>query len=252
MLEWLLSPIDPSRGHDLSFAVSWHARAMVLGWGFLAPLAVLMARFFKIMPHQKWPQESDNYLWWRSHWMGQTVVLGLSILGLVLVLPARWEEMNLHRWMGYSVLVLLVFQVALGLLRGSKGGPTAPASDGSLRGDHYDMTPRRYLFENLHKTFGYAVLLLSAVTIMLGLWDANGPRWMWLIISGWWLTFVCLFVILQRRGLAVDTYQAIWGTDPIHPGNRGPDPKWGMHRVRDINEKDQGDGDVWRDRGDRV
>lgn len=233
MLEWLLSPIDTTRMHDVGWAVSWHARTMVLGWGFLAPLAVLTARFFKVMPKQDWPRELDNRLWWQSHWIGQSVVLMLSAVGLMLVLPADWGQMTPHRWAGYGVLTLLAMQVTLGLLRGSKGGPTARTADGSLRGDHYDMTPKRRMFEALHKTFGYAVLLLSAVTILLGLWDANGPRWMWLFLTGWWVTFVFAFCILQKRGLAVDTYQAIWGTDLRHPGNNGPDPKWGMHRKQD-------------------
>ncbi len=231
MLEWLSLPIDAARDHDVSFAVSWHARAMVMGWGVIAPLAVIAARFFKVMPKQNWPQQLDNRHWWRSHWIGQSCVLVLSVIGLTLVMPATWAEMSLHRWMGYGVLTLLIVQVMLGLLRGSKGGPTSPAPDGSPRGDHYDMTPKRRIFEALHKTIGYGVLLLSAGTIIVGLWDANGPRWMWLMLSGWWLTLVCVFVILQKRGMAVDTYQAIWGPDAAHPGNRGPDPGWGMHRL---------------------
>lgn len=232
MLDWLLSPIDAQRAHDVGFAVSWHARAMVLGWGFLAPMSILIARFFKVMPNQNWPQELDNQMWWRSHWMGHSMVLLLSVFGFALVLPADWEQMTLHRWCGYGVLLLLICQVFLGLMRGSKGGPTALASDGSPRGDHYDMTPRRRGFEALHKTIGYGVLLLSVITIILGLWDANGPRWMWGVLVIWWLTFICLFAALQSKGRAVDTYQAIWGTDTSHPGNQGATPKWGMRRVQ--------------------
>lgn len=219
MWEWLLSPIDASRAHEVGFAISWHARSMVLGWGILAPLAVLVARFFKVMPRQDWPRQLDNQTWWRGHWIGQTFVLGLSILGLALVMPPSWGEMSLHRWMGYSVLVAVVAQVALGLARGTKGGPTAPAEDGTLRGDHYDMTPRRRAFEVAHKTLGYGVLLLAASTILMGLWESNGPRWMWLVLAVWWSTLVLVFGIFQKRGMAVNTYQAIWGTDSVHPGN---------------------------------
>jgi len=194
MWDWLLLPIDAGRGHDVGSLVSWHARMMVLGWGVLAPLAVFVARFFKVTPNQNWPEQLDNQLWWRSHWMGQSV------------------------------------QIALGLRRGSKGGPTSPAPDGSIRGDHYDMTPWRRKFEAMHKTIGYGVLILAALTILLGLWDVNGPRWIWIAIVTWWVALVCLFVILQKRGMAVDTYQAIWGTDPVHPGNQNSGSNWGMHR----------------------
>ena len=219
MWEWLLSPIDASRAHEVGYAISWHARSMVLGWGVFAPLAVLVARFFKVMPGQDWPRQLDNQAWWRGHWMGQTLVLGLTFLGLAFVMPPSWSEMSLHRWMGYTVLIGILAQIALGLARGTKGGPTAPAADGTLYGDHYNMTVRRRTFELAHKTLGYGVLLLAASTILLGLWDANGPRWMWMMLITWWVMFALVFGILQKRGMAVDTYQAIWGTDPVHPGN---------------------------------
>ncbi|MDA9865465.1 cytochrome b561 domain-containing protein [bacterium] len=230
MLDWLASSVDPNRAHEVGFAISWHARAMVLGWGVLAPLAVIVARFLKILPGQDWPRELDNPVWWRSHWIGQSIVLGLTIVALVLVMPADFSQMSPHRWLGYTVLIGMLAQVALGLLRGSKGGPTAPAADGSLRGHHYDMTPRRRKFEALHKTLGYAVLFVAGAAILMGLWEANAPRWMWLMIILWWVALICLFYVLQRRGMAVDTYQAIWGDDPMHPGNQRPAPKWGMRR----------------------
>ncbi|WP_299863655.1 cytochrome b561 domain-containing protein [uncultured Hoeflea sp.] len=230
MWDWLLSPVDPSRAHEVGFAISWHARSMVLAWGVLAPLAVIVARFLKIMPGQDWPRELDNPVWWRSHWIGQSIVFVLSIVALVLVLPADFSQMSLHRWLGYCVLAGLVVQVALGLFRGSKGGPTAPAADGSLRGHHYDMTPWRLSFEAIHKTLGYGLLCLAAATILMGLWETNGPRWMWLSILVWWVFLIGLFCILQGRGMAVDTYQAIWGADPAHPGNQRPAPKWGVRR----------------------
>lgn len=243
MWDWLLTPVDPSRAHDVGFAVSWHARTMVLGWGILAPLTVLIARFLKIMPGQDWPRELDSPVWWRSHWIGQSVVSLLSLAALVLVLPAEFSQMSLHRWLGYAVLAGMVAQVVLGICRGSKGGPTSPARDGSPRGHHYDMTPWRRSFEMLHKTLGYSVLFLAAITILAGLWDTNAARWMWLSLSLWWIFLISLFCILQKRGMAVDTYQAIWGDDPSHPGNQGPAPKWGMRRLATR----QGGGDVRRD-----
>jgi hypothetical protein len=220
---------------------------MVLGWGILAPLSVLIARFFKILPSQNWPKELDSKVWWRSHWVGQTVVFGLSVVGMVLVLPLTWVASGWHGTVGYGVLVLLLLQVALGVFRGSKGGPTAPASDGSPRGHHYDMTPWRRGFEALHKALGYGLLGLAMLAILLGLWSANGPRWMWIALLIWWPVLIAAFFVMQRRGMAVDTYQAIWGADPSHPGNRLPHPNWGVRRPGD-NRK--GDAHVRRDRGD--
>ncbi len=244
-MDWLLGPIDPTRAHEVGLAISWHARLMVLGWSVLAPLAVIIARFFKVMPGQDWPRTLDNQVWWRSHWIGQSIVVGLSCIGLALVLPSDLAAMSLHNWLGYAVLTGATLQILLGLFRGSKGGPT----DTELRGHHYDMTPWRRMFEASHKLIGYGTIVLAMCTIALGLWKANGPVWMWLALAVWWTLLVIVFVQLQRRGMAIDTYQAIWGTDRAHPGNQGPAPGWGMTRLGD---KTEGEGDVRRHRGDGV
>ena len=59
-----------------------------------------------------------------------------------------------------------------------------------------------------------------AAAILTGLWLANGPVWMWLCLGLWWLVLAMVATVLQRRGWAIDTYQAIWGPDPLLPGNR--------------------------------
>lgn len=248
MWEWLVSPIDPSGLHDVSSAISWHARAMVLGWGIVAPLSVLVARFFKIMPGQNWPVVLDSKVWWRSHWMGQSFVFCLTILGLYLVLPSDFSKMSFHGWLGYSVVTALVLQVLLGVFRGSKGGPNEVGRD-SPRGHHYDMTRWRRAFEALHKTLGYSVLALAAIAITFGLWKANAPNWMWVCLGLWWCVLLIGFFAMQRRGMAIDTYQAIWGSDPEHPGNQMPHPGWGVRRPGDDwKEEDY----VRDDRGNRL
>ncbi|MEM7695962.1 MAG: cytochrome B [Pseudomonadota bacterium] len=237
-MDWLLAPIDPTRAHEVGLAISWHGRAMVLAWGVLAPLAVIAARFLKILPWQDWPRELDSHVWWRSHWIGQSVVVLLSVVGVALVASFNPATMTLHNWLGYTLLLVLCTQVILGLFRGSKGGPTALAPDGSPRGHHYDMTPWRLTFEALHKTLGYGALALAAAVILTGLWKANAPVFMWLAILLWWALLGVVFTRLQQRGMAIDTYQAIWGDDPKHPGNQRPRPGWGMRRPAFSNEDD--------------
>lgn len=244
MFEWIVAPIDPTRAHEIGFAVSWHARSMVLAWGVLAPLAVLIARFFKVLPGQDWPREVDNLVWWRSHWIGQSIVLGLTAIGFSLVLPLNLNAMSLHNWLGFVLIAFLAVQVLLGIFRGSKGGPTA--SD--MRGHHYDMTPWRHVFEALHKSLGYAALALAVLVILTGLWKANGPVWMWGALALWWAGLIVAFVLLQRRGMAIDTYQAIWGANPEHPGNQLPHPGWGVRRWQEAED----DRNVRSDRGNRV
>lgn len=222
MIDWLLLPIDPSRLHDVGFNVSWHARLMVLAWAFLFPVGVIIARFYKITPGQDWPRVVDNLIWWRCHLVFQ-IIGGFVVLGalyFILTNPGRAFHFSTHTMLGWTVVAFCLFQFVAGFLRGTKGGPTEPATDGSTYGDHYDMTPRRLAFEYLHKSIGYLALLLSAATILTGLWTANAALWMWICIPLWWAVLIAVFIYLQSKGKTIDTYQAIWGPDPIHPGNR--------------------------------
>lgn len=222
-IEWLLTPVDAARPHDLGLDLKWHGRLMVVAWGLLVPLGVIAARFFKVLPRQNFPSVVENLLWWRAHLFSQIFALVLMGVGLWLVLmrdhsatvtPSAW----LHASLGWAVLAFGAMQGLSGAFRGSKGGPTDPR--GRLRGDHYDMTRRRLIFERVHKTVGYGALGLSAAAVLTGMWQANAPHWMWLVIPGWWLFLMVVFVALQRRGMVVDTYVALWGPDPTLPGNR--------------------------------
>ena len=125
---------------------------------------------------------------------------------------------------------MLLFQVAFGIFRGSKGGPSACRTNGTFCGDHYSMTRWRRRFEFSHKFVGYLTLATAAGTVLVGLWDVNAPRGIWLLLTLWWFILIILSIALQKRSFALDTYQAIWGPDPIHPGNQLPPPGWGMHR----------------------
>jgi hypothetical protein len=99
------------------------------------------------------------------------------------------------------------------------------------------MTPWRRVFERLHKTLGWVAVAASAAVIVLGLVIVDAPRWMLLVLCLWWLAFVVVFVRLQARGRCIDTYQAIWGPDPAHPGNRVPPTGWGVRRPHAMKER---------------
>jgi len=228
-MDWLLAAIDPGRPHLVDTTIAWHARLMVLAWGILLPLGVLIARFFKVMPRQDWPAQHDNRFWWQAHLGLQYLGGALMLIALAVILVGHGAGGlgSTHSWLGYAVLTLGAMQFLSGWLRGSKGGPSEP----SLRGDHYDMTPRRIAFEHLHKSAGYLTLLTAVAAILTGLWQANAPSWMWIALGGWWLGFVLTFILLQRQGRAIDTYQAIWGPLPEHPGNRRKPIGWGLRRI---------------------
>jgi Eukaryotic cytochrome b561 len=226
--------------HSLSPHLLWHARCMVLAWGVLLPLGALAARFFKVLPSQNWPQRLDNKTWWHLHRALQYLGMLLMAVGLWWVLqhgvgaPAAQAKMDnataarWHGWAGWAVCLIGVLQVVGAFLRGSKGGPT----ERELRGDHYDMTAWRQHFERWHKGLGWLALGLAVLVMGLGLWLVDAPRWMALMLALWWLLLVALFVHWQRSGRCVDTYQAIWGPDAAHPGNRPRRLAWGVRRPR--------------------
>jgi hypothetical protein len=232
MLDWWTTLLSggSADAHALAPWAYWHARLMALAWGVLLPVGALVARFYKVSPSQRWPQQLDNPRWWHAHRGLQYGGVALMTVGVALVWnrgavgavgAARW-----HAWAGWVLFILGWVQVVGALVRGSKGGPTEP----TLRGDHYDMTRRRRTFERLHKALGWLAVAGSALVLVLGLVAADAPRWMLLALALWWSALTIAFMRLQARGRCIDTYQAIWGPDPQHPGNRVQPTGWGVRR----------------------
>ena len=229
---WLARPWNGAVDHHLAPWMAWHGRAMVLSWAILVPAGLLAARFFKIWPGQRWPAELDDQHWWIAHRFLLSIAMLVSTAGLWLA----WSNADggpgiarVHAVLGWLVMALGWAQVGGGLLRGSKGGPTDPRAI-DLAGDHYLMTRRRRIFERAHKSCGWLALLMTLGVIPTGLYLADAPRWMWLVILAWWLALAILARRLQEEGRAIDTYQAIWGPGPGLPGNRVRPIGWGVRR----------------------
>ena len=212
---------------------------MVLSWGILLPLGVLVARYFKIWPGQRWPEQLDHKGWWHSHRALQWSAMAVMTVGTWCAWQATLgntaggassnafsNSRAIHAVLGWGLVITAWLQIAGSFARGTKGGPTAA----TLRGDHYDMTARRRLFERIHKTLGWCCVVIACVTIMMGLVLANAPRWMPTIMLSWWCGLGALMWRWQRLGRCVDTYQAIWGADPGLPGLRSPPIGWGVRR----------------------
>ncbi|MGI9451439.1 MAG: cytochrome b561 domain-containing protein [Geminicoccaceae bacterium] len=220
-----MAPIDGGAHRELSDFVYWHGRVMVFAWSVLFPIGILAARFFKIMPNQDWPREVDNKTWWHTHLTTQYSGGVIVLIGLALVLFAP-DNAGVTAWwhtiLGWAVVSMAAVQFAGGWLRGTTGGPTKRTPDGSTFGDHYNMTSRRKAFEAIHKSVGYLAVVTSVAALLSGLFFVGAPLWMLMIVIAWWLCLAALFVTLQCRGFRRDTYQAIWGPDPKHPGNSEP------------------------------
>lgn len=229
ILHWLATPISGATTHHIATLTAWHARLMVLSWGILFPLGAFAARFYKIRPCQAWPEELDDKTWWHAHRWTQGIALAVMTAGVALgVATATMASMaaSLHAVLGWLLCITGWLQLAAGLARGSKGGPT----DKRMRGDHYDMTPRRLVFERCHKAAGWLAILMAAPTIVIGLLIADAPRWMAIVLMLWWISLGAFFVLMHRQGRCVDTYQAIWGPGLDHPGNRIKPVGWGVRR----------------------
>jgi hypothetical protein len=232
-----LGPDRHVSNHELPMWAAWHGRMMVIAWVILLPLGALIARFFKVTPHQRWPQELDNKFWWYSHLVLQYT--GIAIMtGAFFIAVAHANLRNsaapLHGLIGWVVFFLGWVQVAGGRLRGSKGGPQAGLDGTTVAvrgGDHYDMTRRRVVFEYTHKIGGYVAIALATVDVALGLNAAHARSWIVGLIVTAWVVGLAIFIALQKNGRCVDTYQAIWGPAHDHPGNLRPPIGWGVRRL---------------------
>lgn len=224
--DWLWQPLSGASEHHLTRLAAWHGRLMVMAWGLLFPVGILIARYAKVTPRQRWPEELDNKFWWHLHLSLQSLGSLLMLLAIGLIVVVAQGPSSLARWHavgGWSLVAGVVIQVVGGRLRGSKGGPGIP-------GDHYLMTRRRLVFEYVHKTLGWLTLVLSVPVVLAGLAVADAPHWMFLVLILWWIVLIVLVITLQRRRGCLDTYQAIWGPADCHPGNRLRPIGWGVSR----------------------
>jgi hypothetical protein len=207
----------------------FHASLMIVAWLVLLPAGAMIARFCKVTPHQDWPRVVDRHLWWWLHRILQYSGVACALAGFFVAVHATGglDWTLLHAQAGLIVLTLALCQIVSTWFRGSKGGPTGHGADPqrpeTWRGDHYDMTVRRRIFEAWHKSFGWLSILLASITVLLGLRLYGWPP----LLSG--IAFLLLlsefaaFALLARRWRRINTYQAIWGPDPAHPGNQsGP------------------------------
>ncbi|WP_225981634.1 cytochrome b561 domain-containing protein [Paracidovorax avenae] len=121
---WLLLPASGAAEHHLPAWAAWHGRLMVLAWAFLLPLGVLAARFFKVVPGQRWPDELDHKAWWHAHRLLQSAGMAAMLAGLWLAWGRGTGAGALAQWhhvLGMAVVVLGLLQTLGGLARGSKG-----------------------------------------------------------------------------------------------------------------------------------
>lgn len=185
-----------------------HAGLMLTAWCLCIPFGVLIARYFKVTRQQDFPAQLDNNYWWNWHRGLQYIGVALSTLGFgAMVALNGFGLETLHSKIGIVIVILGWCQLLSAWVRGSKGGPT----DTQMRGDHFDMTPRRYAFEIFHKSSGWMAVLGAIAAAVTGI-ELGG-------LSVYWhvgLAVLTLGYLLGARHFHaqhrhVSTYLAIWG-----------------------------------------
>jgi hypothetical protein len=199
-------------------AFYWHGAMMAMAWLVLIPAGSLIARFYKVRRLQDYPAQLDDSFWWNTHRILQTAGAALAALAVWWAYDARGEVIDWqvpHVQLGVAALALCAAQLISPFLRGSKGGPTDtyadPADPLTWRGDHYDMTLQRRLFEAWHKNFGYVAMLIAVGAAWTGIETAGLAAWWKVGIVLAVVTFLVVFVRLTRQWRRVDTWLAIWG-----------------------------------------
>jgi hypothetical protein len=232
IIQWWRAPLYITPTLTASSAERAHAWLMVFAIVLCLPISSLIARYFKVTRKQNWPIVLDSKFWWYSH-----LLLGYGGMTLALVAVALfWSDLKildgdrikrlgapqlLHFAIGWATLLVGIFLVVSGWFRGSKGGP----NDKQLRGDHYDLTPKRLRFESIHKYAAYGFLVLSLFAAGFGVITAGLPRWSLLMFALGVLGLCALAIRWELKGRNIPSYQATFGLKQEHPGNRRRYPR---------------------------
>lgn len=215
----------------ITFPIHWdyHAILMVGIWLVLVPLCILAIRYGKPKPKPHGIREEiklTNIAWWwfSLHKFGFYLAIGLSLAGLGLALAMNGGfSGSVHAMFGITAIVLGCLQIISAWLRGTHGGRyylnANPDDPATWHGDHFDMTPRRRMFEAFHRTAGYFAGFFAIGAVASGLMQFSLPGLATVIlIAGFVILALC--VVLEFKGLRHDGYRAAFGNDRDHPYNK--------------------------------
>ena len=216
-------------GRTIEIHWDYHAILMSGIWFFLVPLCIVSIRYFKPKPSTygiRTKIKLTNIAWWwfNVHKYGLFLAIGLSLLGLaVAVVVSRGLSGSVHSMFGLMTIILGCLQVGSALLRGTHGGRyynnADPDDPSTWHGDHFNMTPRRRIFEAYHKTAGYFTGFFAVGAVGSGLMQFPMPELAVTVLAAV-LVFLVLCIVLEHKGRKFDGYRAVFGINPEHPHNK--------------------------------
>ncbi len=216
-------------GRTVQIQWDYHAILMFVIWLVLVPLCIMTIRYGKPRPTPFGIREKikvSNVAWWWFHVHKYVlyVAIGLAVVGAAVAMTVSGGfSGSVHSLFGITAVVLGCLQVASTWFRGTHGGryyyTAKPDDPATWHGDHYSMTPRRRIFEAVHKNVGYFAGIFALGAVASGLTQYSMP-----VLTGTMLAtvlvIIVLCVVLEHHGRRYDTYCSVFGNDPDHPHNK--------------------------------
>eukprot|EP00117_Sycon_ciliatum_P039017 scpid59324/ scgid28898/ Nitrile-specifier protein 2 len=173
---WLLTGNPDMAGTAGSCGPTWflymhlHGFFMIISWGILLIAGVFIARYCR----------DQDPLWFKLHRGIQIIGTGMSILGIILVLPGTRAAPNFaHSVIGVLILIFSIQQIINGFMR--------PPKDKEAL---YWQPKKRAYWELWHKWGARLFLVLGAINISLGVFLIIAPTSIiavWFTILGLWV-----------------------------------------------------------------
>lgn len=216
-------------GRTIEIHWNYHALLMFSVWMVLVPVCVIAIRFFKPKPSQygvttKISLRNIRWWWFSVHKYGLFAAVGLSLAGATVALVVRGGfSGSVHSMFGITTLTMACLQVISALFRGTHGGRyynnAKPDDPSTWRGDHYDYTLRRRMFEAYHKSSGYFTGIFALGAVGSGLMQYSFP-----VLAAFAfilpILFLVVWIVLEFKGRRYDGYRAVFGYGLEHPHNQ--------------------------------
>jgi hypothetical protein len=172
-----------------------HGSLMIVAWLLLSTTGIFTGRFMRNVLGKKG-------VWFKIHMYSQMGAVILTLAGYVYitlrvrdvrgksqVFEEDIDDGNPHRMMGFTVFILSLVQLCLGLARNLISGKPQNKNDPNDHG------PNRWLFQLLHITIGYTSWILGIISVwygieLLGGNDANSDA----AVDSTYVTILAIYV----------------------------------------------------------